>query len=170
LADAFELALWVVDDGGAVRGRSRAARALDRRLEARAPRSVRVSATSEGSAASTASRPAFWETRFERRGRLELEGELDGASVRLYVATPTVDEFVRRGLRQLGLSPRLRDCAWAAVRGLSDGEIAGELDLQVSSARTYMSRMYRRLSLNGRHALTWKAIEHALLPITHHDG
>lgn len=57
----------------------------------------------------------------------------------------------RRTRRSLeDLPPALARVADLLVEGLADKEIAQQLDLSLSTARTYVARVYRRLGVHGR--------------------
>ena len=48
------------------------------------------------------------------------------------------------------LSPRQRDIAQCILCGHSDKQIAGELDLSVSTVRTHLSRLFEKLQVQDR--------------------
>ncbi len=52
-----------------------------------------------------------------------------------------------------GLPPSLRPVALALARGLSDKEIAGELDIPLATARTYVARVLRKRGARSRREL-----------------
>jgi DNA-binding NarL/FixJ family response regulator len=55
--------------------------------------------------------------------------------------------------RTRALTPQQQRVARLLVRGLSNAEIAAQLDLEVSTVKTHISRMLQRLDLRSRHQL-----------------
>jgi DNA-binding CsgD family transcriptional regulator len=53
-----------------------------------------------------------------------------------------------------GLSPRQRQVAALVARGCSDKEIAERLAISYATVRTHVQRVYFKLGINGRVALT----------------
>jgi len=61
----------------------------------------------------------------------------------------------------IALSPREREVALAVLRGLTDKEIARELELSVSSVRTYLNRLFDKTGVSRRAGLAqWAARLH----------
>jgi DNA-binding CsgD family transcriptional regulator len=96
--------------------------------------------------------------RVERRGAI-LESGLSASRLKLggVVVTAVV------GAAPLGprppLPPKLARVAQAVAAGLSDKEIALHLELPLSTVRTYVQRIYSKLSVHNRASLTrvWTA-------------
>lgn len=80
--------------------------------------------------------------RWVRRRRLSVSG----ARATLVVQSQSSSHAAQ----MLGLPERLQGVAERVAEGKTDKQIAAELDLSVTSVRTYTSRIYRRLGINSR--------------------
>lgn len=79
--------------------------------------------------------------------------EVDGHRVWLAVARGAPRASGSRAAAFGDLPPSLAAVARLLAAGLSDKEIASELDLRLATVRTYTTRIYRRLDVSGRREL-----------------
>jgi RNA polymerase sigma factor (sigma-70 family) len=54
------------------------------------------------------------------------------------------------------LTPRERDVALLAARGLSNRQIAGELGLSIHTVNNHLKRIYAKLEISSRTELAWR--------------
>jgi DNA-binding NarL/FixJ family response regulator len=54
------------------------------------------------------------------------------------------------------LTPRERDVALLAARGLSNRQIAGELGLSINTVSNHLKRVYGKLNVHSRAELAWQ--------------
>ena len=71
----------------------------------------------------------------------------------------------RRGGGQAGLSGREVEVVRLVARGMSNKEVAAALFISPATVSTHLKRLYRRLELHSRAALTRWAAENDLLPL-----
>ena len=67
-----------------------------------------------------------------------------------------------RHLPHHGLTPREREILALIGAGLQIKQVAGELNISVSSVNTYRSRIFRKMGLNSNAALIRYAVQHGL--------
>jgi DNA-binding CsgD family transcriptional regulator len=64
---------------------------------------------------------------------------------------------------EVRLSPRERDVALLAARGMTNQQIAATLGMSVRTAETHIGNVFRKLDLSSRRELHTWAVEHGLL-------
>ncbi|MGA1828091.1 LuxR C-terminal-related transcriptional regulator, partial [Microbacterium sp.] len=88
-----------------------------------------------------------------RAGRIAASGRADARLATMLADGSGLDSPIVRALRNPVLTPREHAVAQRAAAGMSDAELAQEFGLSVRTVQTHLTRIYRKLDVDGRRAL-----------------